>query len=312
MKRLTRYLLLLLCVLSVAASGIKAQEFIPLWPQGQIPNSKGLQLKDSIVNERILQVGTPGFYAFFPSRDDNNGAAILIFPGGGYHHLTYNLGGFQLAKWFNTLGMSAFVVNYRLPTSPDLQQRELAPLQDAQRAMRIIRAHAGKWKINPNKIGVQGSSAGGHLAAMMGNIREDVSGIHDTLDTISFQANFMVLISPVISLGMHAHKGSKTNLLGTAPSRELLTRYSMELQVNASTPPCFIAGAFDDKTVLPINSLLFYQALLGKNISTSFHVFPQGGHAIGLSNNPGSTGQWKSLCEAWLNEMKIIEPLPAK
>ena len=118
----------------------KAQEFIPLWPANKMPNTKGFALKDSIVNERAIQIANPGMYAFFPSKDDNNGAAILIFPSGGYHHLTYNLGGFQLAKWFNTMGISAFVVNYRLPTSPDLQQRELGPLQDAQRAMKLIGA----------------------------------------------------------------------------------------------------------------------------------------------------------------------------
>lgn len=312
MKNKGSYLLVLIACFFILLKGIKAQEFIPLWPKGKMPNSKGMQLKDSIVNERAIQIATPGFYAFFPSKDDNNGAAVLIFPGGGYHHLTYNLGGFQLAKWFNTMGISAFVVNYRLPTSQDLKQRELGPLQDAQRTMKIIRANAGKWKIDPNKIGVQGSSAGGHLAAMMGNLKEDISGINDTLDKVPFHANFMVLVSPVISMGSNAHKGSKANLLGDQPSQELMYKYSMELQVNASTPPCFIADAFNDKTVPPINSLLFYKALLDKNISTSFHVFPQGGHAIGLSNNPGSTEQWKNLCEAWLKEMKFIEPISSK
>ena len=300
-------------ILFIIFSGIvEAQEFIPLWPKDKMPNTKGLLIKDSIVNERAIQIATPGLYAFFPSKDDNNGAAVVIFPGGGYHHLTYNLGGFQLAKWFNTMGVSAFVVNYRLPTSPDLQQRELAPLQDAQRAMRIIRANANKWKINPTKIGVQGSSAGGHLAAMMGNISEDVSTIKDGFDTVSFRADFMILVSPVISMGSNAHKGSKVNLLGDKPSQELMDKYSMELHVTTTTPPCFIADAFNDKTVPPINSLLFYQALLAKNISTSFHVFPQGGHAIGLSNNPGSTEQWKALCEAWLKEMKFVELIPSK
>ena len=297
----------------VMSAGIgQAQDFFPLWPKGKLPNSKGLVIKDSIVNERAIQISTPGFYAFLPSKDDNNGAAILIFPGGGYHHLNYNLGGFQLAKWFNTMGISAFVVNYRLPTSPDLTQRDLGPLQDAQRAMRIIRANAARWKIDPAKIGVQGSSAGGHLAAMMGCITDDVSAIKDSLDTVPFHCNFMILVSPVISMGSHAHKGSKLNLLGESPSQSLIDNYSMELQVKPSTPPCFIADAFNDKAVSPVNSLLFYKALLDKNVSTSFHVFPQGGHAIGLSNNPGSTELWKSLCEAWLKEMKFTEVISSR
>lgn len=283
-----------------------AQEFIPLWPKGKMPNSKGLAIKDSIVNERAYQIANPGMYAFFPSKDDNNGSAVVIFPGGGYSHITYNLGGFQLAKWFNVMGMSAFVVNYRLPNSPDLQQRELGPLQDAQRAIKIIRANAAKWHIQKDKIGVQGSSAGGHLAALSGTYTEDVSAIKDSLDTVSFHPDFMILVSPVIDMGQYAHKGSRQNFLGDYPSEELVERYSPQNNVSAATPPCFIADAFNDKTVPPQNSLLFYQALLNKNVSTSFHVFPQGGHAIGTNNNPGSTVLWMPLCEMWLKEMGFL------
>src|ERR1051325_4129537 len=143
----------------------KFAEFIPLYPKGKMPNSKGLNLKDSIMNERIYRVGTPGMYAFFPSSAENKGAAVLICPGGGYERLAYVISGTQLAKWFNSIGISAFVLNYRLPNSPDLVQREIGPLQDAQRALKIIRKNAEKWGIKPDKIGVQGSSAGGHLAS---------------------------------------------------------------------------------------------------------------------------------------------------
>ena len=132
--------------LLVFISNSKAQEFIPLWPKGKMPNSKGLQIKDSIANERVYKVGTPGMYAFFPSDQENKRAAVVICPGGGYERLAYMISGWQLAKWFNTMGVSAFVLNYRLPNSPDLIQREIGPLQDAQRAMRLIRAKASKWK----------------------------------------------------------------------------------------------------------------------------------------------------------------------
>ncbi|MBS1664921.1 MAG: alpha/beta hydrolase [Bacteroidetes bacterium] len=284
----------------------EAQEFIPLWPKGKMPNTKGLPLKDSIINERAYRIMDPGMYAFFPSKDDNNGSAILIFPGGGYDHLTYVLGGFQLAKWFNMMGTTAFVVNYRLPTSPDLKQRETGPLQDAQRAMRIVRANAGKWRLNLDKIGVQGSSAGGHLASLVATHAEDLSAIGDTLDGISFRPDFMILVSPVIDLGEYAHKGSRSNLLGPSPSAELIKKYSTQNGVDAHTPPAFIADAINDKTVPPINSLLFYQALLQNKVSASFHVFPQGGHAIGTNNNPGSTALWTTLCEMWLKEMGFI------
>ncbi|MBD0285362.1 MAG: alpha/beta hydrolase [Flavisolibacter sp.] len=305
------FALLICCCVSVNAQGPqtspeKFAEFIPLYPKDKMPNSKGLHLKDSIANERIYRVGTPGMYAFFPSSTENKGAAVLVCPGGGYERLAYVISGTQLAKWFNAIGISAFVLNYRLPNSPDLIQREIGPLQDAQRAIRIIRANAIKWGIKPDKIGMQGSSAGGHLASLVGTHNEDISAIHDPLDTVSFRPNFLILVSPVIDLGTYAHAGSRQNLLGENPSQQLINKYSTQNSVTENTPPTFIADAFNDKAVPPMNSLLFYKALLEHNVSTSFHVFPQGGHAIALRNNPGSTEQWTNLCEAWLIEMGFI------
>ncbi len=285
---------------------IFAQEFVPLYPAGKMPNSKGMNLKDDIRNERIYQVGTPGFYAFFPSEQENKGAAVLIFPGGGYERLAYLIAGHQIAKWFNSIGISAFVVNYRLPNSPDLKQREIAPLQDAERAMRMIRANAEKWKINADKIGVFGTSAGGHLAANLGTATEDFAKIGDEFDKISFAPNFMILVSPVISMGEFAHAGSRKNLLGENPSEKLVGKFSLEKQVTEKTPPAFIVHAADDKSVNPRNSLMFYNALLDKNISASIHIFPNGGHNIALRNNPGSTEEWTKLCEMWLVEMNFI------
>jgi len=302
----------LCCVFLMGLScPVKAQEFITLWPQGKTPNSKGLHLADSIANERIYRVGTPGMYAFFPSQQENKGAAVVICPGGGYERLAYMISGTQLAKWFNTMGVSAFVLNYRLPNSPDLVNRETGLLMDAQRAIKIIRANAVQWKIQPDKIGIQGSSAGGHLAAMAGNAKEDISAIGDSLDRTAFHPDFTILVSPVIDMGEWAHKGSRKNLMGENPSPEMIQKYSMQLQVNEHTSPSFIVGAMNDKTVHPMNNLLFYKALLEKNIPASYHVFPQGAHAIALRNNPGSTEQWTSLCEAWLIEMKFIQPITA-
>jgi acetyl esterase/lipase len=146
----------LLFVFLIVCFTVYAQEFIPLWPAGKMPNTKGMRLKDSINNERVFQVGTPGMFAFFPSLQENKQCAVVICPGGGYHHLSYQISGFQLAKWFNTMGISAFVLNYRLPNSPDLAQRESGPLQDAQRAIRLIRANAVRWGLQQNKIGVMG------------------------------------------------------------------------------------------------------------------------------------------------------------
>jgi acetyl esterase/lipase len=285
---------------------IAAQEFIPIWEKGKMPNSKGLELKDDIRNERVYQVGTPGFYAFFPSNQDNKGAAVLICPGGGYERLAYVIAGFQFAKWLNSIGVSAFVLNYRLPNSPDLKQRESGPLQDAERAMRVIRSNAEKWQIKTDKIGVLGTSAGGHLAANLAITTEDHAKVGDELDKLPFAPNFMILVSPVITMGEFAHGGSRKNLLGENPGNELVEKYSLEKHVSAAASPAFLAHATDDKAVSVRNSLMFYNALLDKNISASLHIFPTGGHNIAIRNNPGSTDEWTRLCEMWLIEMGFI------
>jgi acetyl esterase/lipase len=305
------FLLTTWCLISVMAS---AQTFISIWPKGNVPNSKHLKLKDSIANERVYRVMDPGMYGFFPGTQENKGAAVVICPGGGYERLAYVISGFQLAKWFNTMGITAFVLNYRLPNSPDLIQREVGPLMDAQRALRYIRANAAKWGIKVDKVGIMGSSSGGHVAASAGTISDDVSAVKDSLDKFSYKPDFIILVSPVIDLSTnYAHTGSVKNLLGPDPSDDLKKKFSVQLQVTANTPPCFIADAVNDKTVNPMNSLLFYQALLQNDVPVSFHVFPQGAHAIALRNNPGSTELWTELCEMWLIESNFIpEKLPAK
>jgi len=282
-----------------------AQDFIRLWPDGKMPNSKGLPMSDSIFNERYYRIATPGMYAFFPSKQENQGAAVVICPGGGYHHYAY-MGAIQFAKWFNTMGVSAFVLISRFPHSPDLVDRSQAPLQDAQRAMRLVRANARQWGINPDKIGVMGFSAGGHVASTLGTHTEDVSAIGDTLSKYTFCPDFMLLVSPVISMGKYAHPGSRDNLLGENPSQELIEKYSNELQVTEQTPPAFFVHAENDPTVNPENSIMLFNALRQKKISASIHIFPQGGHAIGLQNSPGSTSLWKELCEMWLKEKGFL------
>lgn len=282
---------------------VQSQDFIPLWPQGKMPGSKGKAIKEIIVNDRILQVETPGIYTFFTSKEENNGSAVLICPSGGYHHLTYDLGGFQLAKWFNTIGINAFVLIYRLPNSPDLTERHSAPLQDAQRAMRIIRSDAERWHIQADRIGVMGASAGGHVATTLATHQEDVSMIGDSLDRYPYHPDFHILISPVITMGTNRHQGSFEYLLGENPPEQLIIKYSNELNVSSSTSPCFMVHAGNDKSVSPRNSILYFEALLKHQIPASLHIFPKGGHSIGLINNPGSTQLWSTLCEAWLKEM---------
>ncbi|MEJ6980899.1 alpha/beta hydrolase [Pedobacter sp. P351] len=307
MLRLYFIFFLLLKVLN-----IQAQEFVPLWPKGKMPNSKGIKLEDSIANERVFKVGTPGFYAYFPSIQENKGAAVVICPGGGYERLAYVISGTQLAKWFNTMGISAFVLNYRLPNSVDLKERENGPLQDAQRAIKLIRTNAIKWGIHPDKIGVQGSSAGGHLAALVSTSTKDLSAVGDSLDKVAYLPNFTILVSPVIDMGTYAHAGSRKNLLGDNPSKETIRKFSVHLNVTSATPPAFIVHAFNDKSVNVRNSVFYYSALIENNVPASLHTFPFGGHSIALRNNPGSAEFWTSLCESWMLEMNFIGSVKAK
>ncbi|MDT0649512.1 alpha/beta hydrolase [Autumnicola edwardsiae] len=294
-------------ILFLAGSAGIAQEFTAIWPEGNMPNSKGLKLEHIEKNQRITQVAEPGFYSFFPANEENKGAVVLILPSGGYHHLTYNLGGFQVAKWFNTMGIPAFVLNYRLPTSPDLKVSYKGPIQDAQRAMKIIRANAEKYKIDPEKIGIFATSAGGHLATTLGTHSEDFSAIkNDTLNDYSFKPNFMVLISPVISFGKYAHEGSIQNFFGESPSEKLIKEYSNELHVNENTPPSFLVHAQNDKSVSAMNSILFYEAMMKSGVKGSLHFFPKGQHAIGITNESVLTDEWKDLCEKWLKEEQVI------
>ena len=300
-------LFLCLCLSLTINSRIFTQEFIPLWAEGKMPNSKGMVIKDSIYDERYRQVGTPGMFAYFPSNQHNKGTAVIICPGGGYKHFAYKIGGTEVAEWFNSKGINAFVLISRLPWSPDIIESDKASLQDAQRAIRLIRANAKQWGIDPEKIGVMGFSAGGHVASTLGTHLEDVSDISDSLTQISFHPDFMLLVSPVITMGKYTHKGSRDNLLGKNPSQELIDKYSNELQVTDQTPPAFIVHADDDKGVNSLNSIMFYEALHKHNVSVSLHIFPNGGHNIGLIDNPISANTWGDLCILWLTEMKFVQ-----
>jgi acetyl esterase/lipase len=182
------------------------------------------------------------------------------------------------------------------------------PLQDAQRALKIIYAHAAEWMIDTGRIGIQGSSAGGHLAAMAGTADSDLAITGDSLDRIPYKPHFMILVSPVIDMGEYAHKGSRKNLLGAHPGADLVKQYSAQTHVTNTTPPAFIVHASNDASVSPYNSLLFYTALLENKVPSALYIFPQGGHAIALRDNPGSTQYWTTLCEEWMKEMGINPP----
>ena len=295
MKKIFLFLIIILF------NEISAQQKITVWPKGEMPNSKGLQLK--IIEEkegRITQIQEAELFAFLPAKEERKPIAIIIIPGGGYRHLTYDLGGYSYAKWLNTLGISAFVLNYRLPTSPDLKQREIGPLQDIQAAIKLIRKNAAQYGISPDQIGVLGTSAGGHLAAMVSNISTDYTELKGDWQNFSTVPNFAILVSPVIDLGEFAHKGSRDNLLGENASSEKIKEYSMQNRVTDKTPPTILFHAQNDNAVPVINSILYYEAMIKNKVKGAMFIFPEGEHNIGISNKTELTDNWKELCEDWL------------
>ena len=298
MKKIFLFLIIILF------NEISAQQKITVWPKGEMPNSKGLQLK--IIEEkegRITQIQEAELFAFLPAKEERKQLAIIIIPGGGYRHLTYDLGGYSYAKWLNTLGISAFVLNYRLPTSPDLKQKEIGPLQDIQAAIKLIRKNAAQYGISPDQIGVLGTSAGGHLAAMVSNISTDYTELKGDWQNFSTVPNFAILVSPVIDLGEFAHKGSRDNLLGENASEEKIKEYSMQNRVTDKTPPTILFHAQNDNAVPVVNSILYYEAMIKNKVKGAMFIFPEGEHNIGISNKTELTDNWKKICADWLRNM---------
>lgn len=301
-------LVLNILLVFVGLIGLKAQDTLWLYPENAIPDQKFYIHEDSLANERYYRIAKPRITFYATSKDENNGAAVLIIPGGGYHHITHEAAGIQMAKWFNTIGVNAFVLYYRLPNQENLDDRTIAPLQDAQRAMQLIRANAAKYDIDTARIGIMGTSAGGHLSALLATSSANVTTLNDEVSKVSFIPNFMILVSSVISMDKTiSHAGSCDNLLGENPSQEIIDAYSCQNRVTPNTPPAFVVQAQDDNAVPVINSLLFYESLLKNRVPASLHIFTYGKHKIALRNNPGSTQYWVDLCEAWMKEMKIIK-----
>ncbi len=229
------------------------------------------------------------------------GTAILICPGGGYSVLAIKHEGSQIAEWLSKLGITGIVLKYRLPDSTIMTNKTIGPLQDAQRAMRIIRSHAREWNINPNKIGILGFSAGGHLASTLSTHYNDK--VYESTDTTNAKPDFSILIYPVITMDSTiTHMGSRINLLGKHPSSELVKKYSNELQVNKDTPPAFLVCSMDDNTV-PIQNSIDYALALNKNkISCELHIYEKGGHGYGMGRSTGTESTWPEACKKWLKE----------
>ena len=276
---------------------------VPLWDK--IPDeiiskdySEKIVTNKEGIAEDVRKVTTPTLTLYLADPEKSNGTSVIICPGGGYGMLAINKEGFKVAEWFNSLGINAFVLKYRLPSDLVMKNKTVGPLQDAQEAVRLIRRNAVKWKLNPNKIGIMGFSAGGHLAATLSTHYSDK--IYTPADTTSAKPNFSILIYPVISMqeGI-THQGSKDNLLGKNPNSQAIEKYSGEKQISSATPKAFLVHATDDKAVPVENSINYYLALKKEKISAEMHLYENGGHGFGLGVK-GTNASWPKNCEKWL------------
>lgn len=280
---------------------------IPLW-DGEIPNSKPTDEVETYPERDILwieKVNTPTLEVFIPTEKLATGRGVIICPGGGYHGVSYDYEGTDLAKWFNAKGIAAFVLKYRMPNSDAVKVSYKAPLQDAQRAIRMVRFNAKKWHLNPEDIGIMGFSAGGHLASTLATQYDTANSFKESeMDTISARPDFAILIYPVISMNADfTHKGSRNSLLGKNPDKKLIAQFSNELQVNAQTPPTFIVHAADDKGVPVENSLQYYRALVAAQVPAELHVYPKGGHGFSTAIGKGNLATWPDRMHDWLQEL---------
>lgn len=277
--------------LMICASVLSA-ESVMLWPEGT-PQEGG------------TADAAPTLSAFLPPADRANGAAVIVCPGGGYGGLAMGYEGTEVAEWLNGHGVAGFVLTYR---HRGTGYGHPAPLHDAQRAIRTVRARAAEWGIDSGRIGILGFSAGGHLASTAGThwVRGQADAT-DPIERVSSRPDFMVLCYPVISLtAPFTHQGSKRNLLGEEPDPALAASLSSELQVTAETPPAFILHTDEDTGVAADNAISMYQALHAAGVPAELHIYRQGPHGVGLGQAHGATGQWPAQCIAWMQGMGFL------
>jgi len=292
----------------IAMQQTDGQQTLPLYPGG-IPNSKPYATPewwepvaggDTIVH----YISEPTLTVFLPDSSTATGAAVVICPGGGYWVNSIVKEGFAVARRFASWGIAAFVVKYRIPNDSSMVDRAIGPIQDAQRAIQLVRMHAAAWHVDPHRVGIMGFSAGGHLASTAAT-HFDHAYIANG-DHISLRPDFAMLIYPVISFqeGI-AHMGSREQLIGRDPARGMVDSFSNELQVRADTPPTFLVQATDDDVVPVMNSVVYYEALLKYRVPAEMHLYRAGGHGFGM-NNPATDEDWMESGRSWLKSLQLI------
>lgn len=295
-------------------------DVIPLWP-GTPPGGEGVALTETVVEasptpdvfrERSVRgIGKPALIVYRPARP--NGSALLLIPGGGYNRQLIDREADEGSHLFNKAGITVFVLRYRLPAE-GWQNGADVPLQDAQRGMRVIRANAAKFGIDPSRIAMIGFSAGGHVAAsLLTRFAASIYAPVDQTDRLDARPNLAALLYPVITMGQGGHAGSRDKLLGTDQSSARIAAYSCEKNVPADAPPTFICYAADDETVPPTeNGLAMYLALQQRAIKTELHVFAQGKHGFGIRRAQGQPiAQWPALFLAWCGSNGLAVTTPA-
>jgi acetyl esterase/lipase len=302
MKR--KIILSLLLISSIMK--IQAQTETNLY-SGEIPNSKPAENLETQTNNGMLiisNISVPTYTLFQPKDRNAKRAAVIVVPGGGYSITASGHEGIDIAKSFNEVGVTAILIKYRIPTSRTMIDPEIGPLQDVQQAMLLVRENAEKWNIDPNKIGIIGFSAGGHLVSTLGTHYEE-SLIPNPRKT-SLRPDFLILGYPVISFQDNiTHLGSRDNLIGKNPTKEKKEFYSNELQVTKNTAPSFLFHASDDGAVNVLNSVLFYQACIAHGVKAELHIYQNGGHGFGLINKT-TKDLWMESCRNWLKHNEFL------
>jgi len=302
--------LILILFTMALMSDIYAQNETILLYTDAAPGSKGKELpEDSKTSDgvtRVKDVTKPALYVYHPKKKTSD-ATVIICPGGGYGILAIDHEGFNIAKWFNDRGMTAFVLKYRLPQEDIFDNDEIRPLQDAQQAIRIIRKNAAKYGIAPDKIGIMGFSAGGHLASTAStHFVTQVGEITDA--SVSVRPDFSLLIYPVITFGdRFGHLGSRDNLIGKNPPVEKIDWYSNDKQVSKDTPPTFLVSTTDD-WVQPENSIAYFLACKKNKVPVEMHIYEKGGHGYALTKKGrGPVETWAARLEDWLKDRKLMK-----
>jgi len=293
---------LLLIALTITTILSAQDKTLKVWPNGA-PNDNGMkEPEEQYDGVRVRNVSEAEMYVYLPEKN-NSGAAVVICPGGGYWIEAMDHEGFDMAEWLKSKGVAGIVLKYRLPYG-----HHEVPASDLKRAIRIVRSNSKEWGIDPEKVGIAGSSAGGHLASTVGTHFDiGIKDSSDPIDKISCRPDFMLLLYPVVTFNeAFGHMGSRKNLIGEGNDWKMVEEYSNELHVTPETPPTFLVLADDDKAVPPRNSVEFYLALKKNNVPAEMHIFQEGGHGFGMTKKNLPVDEWPDLFYNWLKAMKFV------